>query len=382
MKKMKFLILVFLMMSIGVINVEAETTANGVKKINPNNNSTTLRCKYSDGTFIEINETDHIEMVTPDPATQNYLPFKTYSYTEMGEQGFIWSGNWDCPLYAISKSEKVIRFDNGLPIGEVGVTWATLEKEESECEGSCIVQESNKKSNYTCNYSGSSGLLKIEGIAGQNKCTVTYPDGRENQIEGCGGWYSSGDNTCVDLFYNKRTDDLKEATFDVNVWYKNANTYNPDLYNFICGKDSDNIEYYCVGSCQYGGNSNINCSKISDTINGVTSAKTNLPKFCKQESVLKSFKFIGNLLFVVKIIVPIILIIMGTIDFAKAIIASRTDVLQKSAKMFAIRIGMGIAIFLLPTVISFIFSIFPSSKNEFKACETCLFHPNKCKISK
>ncbi len=103
--------------------------------------------------------------------------------------------------------------------------------------------------------------------------------------------------------------------------------------------------------------------------------------FCKKEGILKSFRFLGRLLYVVKVIVPIILIIIGSIHFGKALVSSNQDAVQKAAKSFAIKLGAGVVVFLLPTVIYYFFGLFPNAE-DYSNCSTCLFHPEECQIVK
>ena len=75
--------------------------------------------------------------------------------------------------------------------------------------------------------------------------------------------------------------------------------------------------------------------------------------------------------------IPILLIIMGSIDFGKAAITSDSDALSKATKKFATRIGAGVAVFLLPTIINFIFDFIPV-RNSFDECQKCVMHPGEC----
>ena len=101
---------------------------------------------------------------------------------------------------------------------------------------------------------------------------------------------------------------------------------------------------------------------------------------CKQSGILKSFRFLGYLLLIAKIIIPILLIIMGSIDFAKAMVASNQDAVQKAGKSFAIRIATAVIIFVLPTIINFVFGLLPNYTNDYNKCRTCIFKPNDCEI--
>lgn len=103
-----------------------------------------------------------------------------------------------------------------------------------------------------------------------------------------------------------------------------------------------------------------------------------LDNICQEERVRNTFKFLGRILFVVKVVIPIILIVFGAIDFGKALASSSADALSKSTKMFIIRIVSGVVIFLLPTIINFVFSLAGADKSDYAVCRNCLFNPRTC----
>ncbi len=104
---------------------------------------------------------------------------------------------------------------------------------------------------------------------------------------------------------------------------------------------------------------------------------------CSKESgTLKAFQIIGYLIFIMKIVVPLILIIMVTLDFTKAVISSgekpNLDVLKKVAT----RVAIAIAIFMVPTVLDFLLGLVDGTEGVsegFEACTACLLDPlGKC----
>ena len=70
------------------------------------------------------------------------------------------------------------------------------------------------------------------------------------------------------------------------------------------------------------------------------------------------------------------------IDFFRAIIGSKDDEIKKSTRSLIFRIIAGVVIFLLPTLVSFIFSLIDSWANiegEFNACQKCVLNVRECK---
>ena len=71
---------------------------------------------------------------------------------------------------------------------------------------------------------------------------------------------------------------------------------------------------------------------------------------------------IGNVVHLIvvaiQVVVPILLIIWGMIDFAKAIMASDDENMKKAEKKLMIRLVLAIALFLIPTLVSVLLNIF------------------------
>ena len=69
----------------------------------------------------------------------------------------------------------------------------------------------------------------------------------------------------------------------------------------------------------------------------------------------ESISYIVNkLLTYVRIIVPILIILLGTIDFAKAVLAGKEDNMKKAQRDFIKRVAAGIIVFLVPTLVNII----------------------------
>ena len=107
--------------------------------------------------------------------------------------------------------------------------------------------------------------------------------------------------------------------------------------------------------------------------------------FCsKSSSVLL---ILGKVLFIAKIVIPIIIIILGTIDVSKAVISGDEKDIKQSAGVLVRRILIGIAIFLLPSLVRVVFYGIYDLRNEKAAeseasiCIDCLTNPKDCKKS-
>lgn len=80
-------------------------------------------------------------------------------------------------------------------------------------------------------------------------------------------------------------------------------------------------------------------------------------KSCKDLLGDKLIEKIGTVMNWVKIIIPILLIVMGTIDFTKAVFSGKDDDMAKSRKTFIMRIVAAILVFLAPIFVNLILTI-------------------------
>lgn len=110
--------------------------------------------------------------------------------------------------------------------------------------------------------------------------------------------------------------------------------------------------------------------------------------FCDANGVKLALQIIGYAIFVCKIIIPIVLIVYGTIDVSKAVL-NANDGLQKNLIQFAKRCIAAVLIFLAPGLINGLFNILidgyedaTNDDSRYQNCITCLFKPNQCEVTK
>ncbi|MBO5475309.1 MAG: hypothetical protein J5982_02245 [Bacilli bacterium] len=105
-----------------------------------------------------------------------------------------------------------------------------------------------------------------------------------------------------------------------------------------------------------------------------------LGDFCTQTSQILGF--VGWILTIVKISMPLVIIGYGIMDLGKAVVASKDDEIKTATKRLLWRAVAGVAIFLMPSLILWLFgtiSDFNEAYNEgFQPCETCLLYPWDC----
>lgn len=71
---------------------------------------------------------------------------------------------------------------------------------------------------------------------------------------------------------------------------------------------------------------------------------------------------IKTVLSIVQWAIPIILIVIGTFDMMKAVIASKEDEIKAAQKLLIKRVIYAVVIFLIPTIVYFVFNIVSTTK--------------------
>ena len=85
---------------------------------------------------------------------------------------------------------------------------------------------------------------------------------------------------------------------------------------------------------------------------------------CTNPAVLKVISFVLQLLDIVCFIVPIGLIVMISLDFAKNVMASKDDDFNTNVHLVIKRIIFTFALFLVPTVVEFMLSLVSDASNN------------------
>ena len=98
--------------------------------------------------------------------------------------------------------------------------------------------------------------------------------------------------------------------------------------------------------------------------------------------LLSVFGVVGNIISFIKIAVPIILILMGSIDLTKAVMASKDDDIKKAQSTLIKRAIIGVVIFFIPTIVTLLLNLI--NQNSDNACMSCITSPGQeqCKVKK
>ncbi len=99
---------------------------------------------------------------------------------------------------------------------------------------------------------------------------------------------------------------------------------------------------------------------------------------CSQNGVKNVLHVIGYLIFAVKIAVPLLLVVMGSIDFAQALTASDDKAMKDATAKLIKRVIAGIIVFFIPTILNFGLGLvdgISDNQTNFTGCSSCLFTP-------
>ena len=107
--------------------------------------------------------------------------------------------------------------------------------------------------------------------------------------------------------------------------------------------------------------------------------------FCDEKGVLKTLKIVNIVITISKILVPILLIVFGSIEYGKAALADNQDALEKTTQVLIKKVIVGVMIFMIPTIINSIISFSQSGKDKadsttgpFTKCALCFAGDKSC----
>ena len=84
---------------------------------------------------------------------------------------------------------------------------------------------------------------------------------------------------------------------------------------------------------------------------------------CEDLRDTETYKWIKDIFFLIQIIVPIMLLVLGSIDFIRAVAAQKDDDMKKVQSTFIKRLIIAVAIFLMPAILNLIFSFLTDTFN-------------------
>lgn len=82
---------------------------------------------------------------------------------------------------------------------------------------------------------------------------------------------------------------------------------------------------------------------------------------CADQDLLTILSVVHAAINVITFVIPIILIVMGIIDIAKAVTSSDEKKAKEAQKQFVTRAIYAVVIFLIPTIVSLLFNLLPDA---------------------
>lgn len=99
--------------------------------------------------------------------------------------------------------------------------------------------------------------------------------------------------------------------------------------------------------------------------------------FCSDSKPI--WKFIGNVINILQIAIPVIIVLLGTIDLGKAVMAGEDKKIKEAQKMLLMRLIYGVAIFFIVVIVQIIFGLVADQgASTNSVCFSCVASPGKC----
>ena len=105
--------------------------------------------------------------------------------------------------------------------------------------------------------------------------------------------------------------------------------------------------------------------------------------FCVQTKNI--WILIGKVIRIILIVIPIIIVLMGTFDLGKAVMAGEDKEIKEAQKMFIKRLVYGVIIFFIPYLVAGVYSLFDGMSTEggdtnegTNLCWKCAIKGGKC----
>ena len=120
---------------------------------------------------------------------------------------------------------------------------------------------------------------------------------------------------------------------------------------------------------------------VSAQENGVVLAINPNQAICHEVAVLRAIRIIAIVIMVIKIMVPVLLIVMGIKDLAKAVIQGDDGDIKNFFPLFMARLCTGVFVFFIPACVHAIMSVahgYDNTKSKFTDCGKCLTSVKNC----
>lgn len=92
--------------------------------------------------------------------------------------------------------------------------------------------------------------------------------------------------------------------------------------------------------------------------------------FC--DTTKEIWELIGTVVTIFKIVIPVLIIIMGSIDLGKAVVSSDDKAIKSATGTLIKRIIIGVVIFFIPTIVKALFNLFTLGRDAYADAGVCI----------
>lgn len=92
--------------------------------------------------------------------------------------------------------------------------------------------------------------------------------------------------------------------------------------------------------------------------------------FCSDTKEI--WELIGTAVTIFKIVIPVLIIIMGSIDLGKAVVSSDDKAIKSETSTLIKRIIIGVVIFFIPTIVEALFNLFTMGADAYADAQVCV----------
>ena len=271
-----------------------------------------------------------------------------YAETAAGSQPGITNGTYIDETKKAEKDAKKNASDHDFSLNTFGDSDKTLEcyyKGVSEEMGSIVKIGAKKNTMYaTARVAYGKKIvkgLKIKNITGDynipgsgTRTGLIISQVKNYNSETCPVYLTIADNSDEDVF-------LLDTETQANTMVKYYKNIKVNAYSL---KNISKEEYA----------SNLTTKKLYNRLEASN---------CRELLGDSLLQFINHYYKIVYIIVPFLVLVLGMVDFGKAVLSSKEDEMRQAQKRFIKRVAMGVVVFILPTIINIIFYVFNFAKD-------------------
>ncbi|MGN1312266.1 MAG: hypothetical protein ACI4U4_04590 [Bacilli bacterium] len=301
----------------------------------------------------------------------NYNNYKNTPYTELvdkSKQGeilyiseLVLSGKYNLPSNMYLQAEQSV-------VNKYGKVWTNIGDIYFGYEGDVLSSKDvfgNKLTSNTVSYfKNKAKSLMLSDYSSYTTSSV------------CSGKTINNDNNTNNSNQNNNTNSNTNNSNQNNNTNNNTNNSNQN------NNTNNNTNNNQNNNTNSNNNNNTNNNANNNTDNKQNNNKDSdleMIEACENPDILRIIYFIKILIDIVKIIVPIALIVIGSVDLSKSVMSNDEKEQKKSLNLFIKRLIYAVVIFLVPWIIEVFISLLGDLTDDVNWTD-CIINANKEKI--